>query len=77
QVRLADPQTLEAALHKALAVEDILTEGLDFQPRQVSVRPKTQALQPPGPTSFPTGSERKVMSPDDRQNLVCWKCHQR
>ena len=77
QVRLADPQTLEAALEKALAVEDILTEGLDYQHRQVSVRPKTQAIQPPGPTSYPTGYERKAMSPDDRQNQVCWKCHQR
>ena len=77
QVRLADPQTLEAALEKALAVEDILTEGLDYQPRLVSVRPKTQAIQPPGPTSYPTGYEHKAMSPDGRQNQVCWKCHQR
>ena len=77
QVRLADPQTLEAALDKALAVEDILTEGLDYQTRQVSVRPRTQAVQSPGPTSYSTGSERKAMSPDDRQSQVCWKCHQR
>ncbi|CAL8284471.1 unnamed protein product [Boreogadus saida] len=77
QVRLADPQTLEAALDKALAVEDMLTEGLDYQPRQVSVRPKTQAVQPPGPTQYSTGYEHKAVSPDDRQSQVCWKCHQR
>lgn len=56
QVWLADPQDLEAALEKALAVEDILTRGLNYQPRQASIWPRNQALQPPGPTLSSTGS---------------------
>lgn len=76
QIRLADPQTLEAALEKALAVEDILIEGFEPHPRQVSTRPKTQAFQLPGPTSVPMGPGRPPMSPEDRRSQICWRCNQ-
>ena len=76
QVRLADPQTLEAALEKALAVEDILIEGFDNLSGQVSTRPKSQASPQIGPTSLPTGPGRPFPSPEDRQRQICWRCNQ-
>lgn len=76
QVRLADPQTLEAALEKALAVEDILMEGFEPHSGPGSTHHKTQAPQPPGPAPVLAGPGRPLMSPEDRSRQICWRCNQ-
>lgn len=70
QVRLADPQTLEEALDKALAVEEILIEGFEgfSQPQP------TRAPRSAPPTR---ASGRPPVAPGGRDDRVCWRCNQK
>ena len=70
QVRLADPQTLEEALNKALAVEEILIEGFESFPQP-------QPTQTPRSAPPSRSSGRPPAAPGGRDDRICWRCNQR
>ena len=77
QVRLADPQTLEEALEKALAVEEILIEGFGQPPSRELEFPQPRPTQAPRPIPPARASGRPPVAPRDRDDRVCWRCNQR